>query len=392
MARTHITRPARALATLAAAALAAGVLAGPARAQQQETLTVNAANDSLIATGLPGGDTTVQVLRPDAVTGTPVTIGEFSGPASILPFTVNTTVPTAFDPDGDCWQSGSLTLPGGLGLTPDIRAGDTVTLSSGLSLTLPAGADAGGGGGPIFGCDAISAYADNAVTAATRSSGGDVSVSGVAQPLATGVSVTASDGHATTPPVDATLHADGTWTATLPAARIAALADGTLTVDAVYAVPDAGTGAPAHIAGVPGTLTKTTPAPPAGPAPSPPVAPAAPPRAPAQPVPAQPAGGHLTRIRATAQVSLARARRGGIHVSFVVPAGIKVVRVELARGNRAAYLRILAAVAPGTRQTVTLSGAAYARKLARGTYALTVAAGRTRTTLGHAVKRTVRVR
>ena len=119
-------------------------------------------------TGLPGGDTTVQVLRPDAVTGAPVTIGEYTDSASILPFTVNMTVPTAFDPDGDCWQSGALTLPGGLGLTPAIRAGDTVTLSSGLSLTLPAGADAGGGGGPIFGCSDISAYADNAVTAATR--------------------------------------------------------------------------------------------------------------------------------------------------------------------------------------------------------------------------------
>src|ERR1700750_335227 len=171
MDRTHITRPAQAVATLAAAALSAGALGGPALAQQQETLTVNAASDSLIATGLPGGETTVQVLRPDAVTGAPVTIGEYTDSASILPFTVNMTVPTAFDPDGDCWQSGALTLPGGLGLTPDIRARDPVTLSSGLSLTLPAGADAGGGGGPIFGCSDISAYADNAVTAATRASG-----------------------------------------------------------------------------------------------------------------------------------------------------------------------------------------------------------------------------
>ena len=135
---------------LLAAATLPGTLApaATAPAQQQPTLSVNAATDSLIATGIPGGDTTVQVKRRDALTGAPVVIGQFTDRASILPFTINTTVPTAFDPDGDCWQRRALTLPGGFGLTPDIRAGDTVTFSSGLSQTVPDGADAGGSGGP----------------------------------------------------------------------------------------------------------------------------------------------------------------------------------------------------------------------------------------------------
>jgi hypothetical protein len=399
----QITRPrgarerriARRLAPLAAAALATAASAGPAFAQQQQqTLSVNAVSDSVLATGLPYGPTTVQVTRPDSLTGAPVVIGQFAAVASgLLPISVNTTTPTAFDPDGDCWQKGSLTLPGGVGLTPDIRPGDTVAVSGGPSLTVPANAASEGGGGPINGCEPLSVYGCNAVTAATGGSGTDMTVSGSAQPLATGVSVTATDGQATTPPVDATLAADGTWAATIPAGQVAALADGAVTVDGVYAVPDVSTGAPAHIGGKPLSIQKTTvagdvPVHDTPPAPEP----AQPPAATPAPAPAAPSVGRLTRIRVTSRISLTDARRGGIRVSFIVPAGAQVVRVRLAHHTSTAYLKLLAAGKPGTRQTVRLDGASLARKLRRGAYALTVAVGPSRTQLGSAITSTVSVR
>ena len=125
----------------------------------------------MLATGLPYGPTTIQVTRRDALTGAPVVIGQYADVApGLLPFSVNTTTPTAFYPHGDCWQSGALTLPGALGLTPDIRDGDTVTVTGGMSLVVPAGADTGAQGGPIPGCDVLSAYARNRVATATAGS------------------------------------------------------------------------------------------------------------------------------------------------------------------------------------------------------------------------------
>jgi hypothetical protein len=396
-------RTARRLALLAAAALATAVPAAPALAQQQQqTLTVTAARDSVLATGLPYGPTTIQVTRPDAVTGVPVVIGQFAGTApGLLPFSVNTTTPTAFNPAGDCWQSGALALAGGVGLTPDIRPGDTVAVSGGLSVLVPANAESGGGpGGPIGGCDALTAYGRNAVTAATGGSGSDLALSGTAQPLATGVSVSATDGHATTSPVDASLADDGTWSATIPAAQLASLANGTVTVGGVYAVPDVSTGAPAQIAGAPLSIQNTTvpgdtpvPDSPPAPAPAQPVAPpAAAPAAPPAAAPKSTAPVGLTSIRATSKISLARARRGGIQASFIVPAGARVVRVRLSRGKATAYTKFVPAGSPGTRQTVHVAGAGLAHTLRRGAYALTATAGPSRAQLGPAITRTVRVR
>ena len=104
------------------------------------------------------------------------------------------------------------------------------------------------------------------------------------------------------------------------------------------------------------------------------------------------APGRLGAIRATTRISLARARRGGISASFVVPAGTKIVRVRLARAERTTYLKFVAAGRPGTRQTVRLAGARLARKLRRGRYVLSVKAGPSRTQLGPAVTDTVTVR
>jgi hypothetical protein len=396
-------RTARRLTLLAAAALATAVPAGTALAQQQQqTLTATAARDSVLATGLPYGPTTVQVTRPDAVTGAPVVIGQFAGTAQgLLPFSVNTTTPNGFNPAGDCWQSGALTLAGGMGLTPDIRPGDTVAVTGGLSVHVPADAESGGGpGGPIGDCGTITAYGRNAVTAGTGGSGTDLNVSGTAQPLATAVSVSATDGHATTSPVDASLAGDGTWTATIPAAQLASLADGTVTVGGVYAVPDVSTGAPAKIAGAPLSIQHTTvpgdthaPDSPAAPGPGQPGAPpAAGPAAPRAAGPKAIAPARVTSMRATAKISLARARRGGIQASFVVPAGARVVRVQLSRGKATAYTKFVAAGSPGTRQTVRVAGSDLARRLRRGAYVLTATAGPSRTQLGAAIKRTVRVR
>jgi hypothetical protein len=388
--------------SLAAAALGSAALAPPAAAQAgAPMLSVDPINDSLIATGVPYGPATARVLRPDALTGAPVVIGHYSATSTgILPFSVNTTTPTPFNPGGDCWQKGALALPGGAGLTPDIRPGDTVTVTGGLSQTVPA-TPGSGPGGPGPGCGPLSLYGRSAVTAAGGGSGSDVTVSGVAQPLATGVAVSATDGAAATSPASATPAADGTWTATLPSAQLAALADGTLTLGAVFAVPDVATGAAAHIAGQPLAIQKKTVGgnvsvtPPAAPTAVPPVAPpAASPAAPAPAGSAPPAAvpPRLTGVRATAQLSLAAARRTGIRASFVVPAGARVVRVWLSRRGTTTFVKLLKAGSPGTRQTVRLAGADLGRRLRRGSYRISVAAGPSTSSLGHPVATTVRIR
>jgi hypothetical protein len=291
-------------------------------------------------------------------------IGQFQGLAFPgLPFSVNTTAPTLADPAGDCWQEGELRQ----GLTPDILPGDTVSVVGGPSLEVPAGASAGDGapGGPIAGCASRSRWGHNVVTGASLSSNGDLTVSGNAQPLATGVAVAASDGTTATQPVDATLAADGSWSATIPAAQVGALADGAVSVDGVYAVPDVATGAAAHIAGTPFSLRKQTPA---------------------GPVAAAPAAVKLGGLRTTTRISLGAARTGGITASFVVPTGAKLVRIRLARPGRTALLMIVNAGTPGTRQAVRLEGAGV-KKLVRGRYAIIVGAGATRTELGKPVLR-----
>lgn len=374
------------------AACAAGFGVPPVAHGQQQTLNVDAARDAVIATGIPFGPTTAQVMRPDALTGAPVVIGQYVATASILPFTINMTTPTAFDPDGDCWGAGALTLPTGIGLTPDIRSGDTVALSSGKRLVVPAGSDTAAGG-PGVGCGDITTYAFNAVKTLAGGSGTDLAVSGVAQPLATGVAVRATDGGRATVPVAATLAEDGTWTATIPAAALARLADGAIIVEGIYSIPDVSTTAPAHIKGVPGTFTQRTPRsdPPKVAAPTPvPDAPVA--AVPDLPAPQPPAIGRVTSVRVPTQIRLASARKGGLKVSFIVPAGVQVARVQLTRGGRTVLAKVVASATPGSRQTVKLTGSQLKRVLRRGRYTLSVAAGPSRTSLGATVERTVRVR
>jgi hypothetical protein len=251
----------RHIVSSAAALLPAAGLAGSAQGGTPVP-QISVAGDSVIVTDLAAGRATLQVTRLDARTNARVVIGQFSGPVSdSVPFTANTTVPDALsDPAGDCWQAGALHLPGAVGLTPDIRPGDTVAVVDGPTLTVGVG---GGQGsrlrGPITGCAALSVFAQNAVTGAPSTvANTNLAVSGVAQPLATAVSVSASTGSRSTAPVRAVPADNGRWTATIPASQVARLAKGTLSVAAVFTVPDVSTGAAAHIAGTPRTVQKVT--------------------------------------------------------------------------------------------------------------------------------------
>jgi hypothetical protein len=187
--------------------------------------------------------------------------------------------------------------------------------------------------------------------------------------------VTATDGTSTSTPVDATLAADGSWNATIPAANLTNLSDGSLKVSGIYAVPDVATGAAANILGRPLTVDKQTPA--AAPAPAPAPAPAAP-----APKPSI----KLTGLQVPSTISLKSARAGKMNVSFVVPTGAKYVRVRLARPGHTAALLIVPAAQSGSRQTVRLSGAKL-KTLTPGRYTITVGAGATKTQLGSPVLR-----
>lgn len=231
--------------------------------------TIVISGDSVLATSLPSfGQAMVNVTRPDAITGAPVVIGVFSRFGDPLtPFSVNTTTPTPLNPTGDCWQQGALTEA----LTPDLQPGDTVTVSQGgllgsgstsASTVVTTGDLSNAILGPVSGCSSVAPWARNEITSAPRTvaSGAALTVSGVAQPLATEVSVSASDGSKTSDPVSVAPAADGSWTATIPAAKLAPLANSDLSVTPVMAVPDAVTGAQALIAGVGARVGKSAPA------------------------------------------------------------------------------------------------------------------------------------
>jgi len=220
----------------------------------------------VVATSVPSfGSATISVTRPDALTGAPVVIGLVTGTANpFTPFSANTTTPTPLNPSGDCWQAGALSEA----LTPDVQPGDVVTVaqtgsfgggSTSTSTVVQPSDEANGVTGPIAGCSSLAPWARNAITAApsTVAPGDGLTVSGLAQPLATGVSVSASDGSTTTGSVSTTPAADGTWSIAIPAAELDRLASGNLTVTPVMAVPDVSTGAPAHIAGVGAAVNKT---------------------------------------------------------------------------------------------------------------------------------------
>jgi hypothetical protein len=356
----------------------------------------------VLATSLPSfGQATIEATRPDALTGAPVVIGLFSGSGNpFSPFSVNMTTPTPLSASGDCWQKGALPQA----LTPDLQPGDTVTLTqagffgSGSSSTSVAVQPAGPNTipGPISGCSGIAPWARNAITSDPSTVTGDpITVSGVAQPLATGVSVSATDGTHTTTPVTATPASDGSWTATIPASQLKPLANTNLTVTPVIAVRDVSTGAQAHIAGVGLTFKKSASAlgtapPNSGGSGASPTKPTTPRRT--SPGHNSPVQARVIGLRASSTLMLARARRDGIQASFILPARAKIVRVELLHGKNRLFVATVRAQTGGSRQTVLLRGKRLSRLLRAGDYTIAVQVGIGRSALGPIATRTVRIR
>jgi len=381
---------------VAAAALGCALLAGPALAKNNPpatpapgaaanaVITVDAVRDSVTIGGLAAGPATVEVLRSGVV------IGVYSDNVEASrPLTVNTVEPTATKPSGDCWERGVLPV----GLTPDIRPLDVVSVVGGPTVTVPADAPtaaAGIPGGPLGGCSAIAAFAANAVQSASpptviSGSGADLALSGAAQPLATAVSVSVGDGRVSTAAVAGVL--TGTrWAATIPAAALEGLANGTLTATARYTVPDVSSGAPSQIEGAPLTVTKVpAPAVSAGGAVQPVAAtPDATVPTIARPSSARPV--RLGRLVTSSRLSLAAARRTGIRATFVVPAGARIARLELRRGSRTVVARTIS-VRGGARHVVRLSGA----HLTKGAYRLVIRVGASRRNLGPATTKQIRI-
>jgi hypothetical protein len=374
----------------AAVALVASVaVCFPAFAAASST-TIVVSGDSIVASSLPSfGQATIQATRPDALTGKPVVIGQYSGSGNPLgPLSVNATTPTPLNSSGDCWQQGALSMA----LTPDLQPGDTITLtqaagffggsSSPTSAVVPQ-ASPNSVGGPISGCSSIAPWARNVITSAPSSvTNGPIAVSGLAQPLATEVAVSASDGTHASAPVTVTPASDGSWSATIPAAKLKGLADTTLTVTPVVAVPDVSTGAAAHIAGVAASVKKS-PAADGGNAQQP--APAGQPASTAagQPVTSPRTSARklrVTTVRTTSSLTLAAARSHGITASFRVPSGATTVEVELLQGAKPMYLTIVRAGKAGSVQTVRLGGG----RLGRGHYTIAVKAGTSRSAFGAA--------
>jgi hypothetical protein len=339
--------------------------------------------DSVVASSVSSfGQATIQATRPDASTGKPVVIGQYSANANpYSPFSVNTTTPTALNPSGDCWQKGTLSKA----LTPDLQPGDTVTLtqagffgspSSTTSVGVPS--NNGGATGPLAGCDSVAPWARNAITSAPGSiTNGPIAVSGVAQPLATAVAVSATDGTHTSAPVSVAPAADGSWSATIPAGQLAGLGNAALTVMPVFAVPDVSTGAAAHIAGVAASVKKSATTPPA---------------AGGAPAPSPTTKLLVTGLRGPSTVTLAAARSRGVTASFVVPAGARTVKVELLHGSKPIYTTVVRAAKAGSRQTVTLRGSRLNRVLRRGHYMIAVMAGTSPSSLGAARTRGLTIR
>jgi hypothetical protein len=394
----HLSGP----ATVAGVLVATGALCGSAVAQAAPAAsggggtTIVVSGDSVVATSLPSfGPATITVTRPDAITGAPVVIGVESGMAnSYTPFSANSITPTPLDPSGDCWQPGALSEA----LTPDIQPGDTVTVSqTGLfggtgtssSTVVQPSDETGAVPGPIAGCASVAPWARNAITSGPGAvaGGSDLTVSGVAQPLSTGVSVSASDGKTTTAPFSTTPAANGDWSVTIPASALGSLASGNLTVTPVMAVPDVSSGASAHIAGVGLTVQKaaSSSSGASGSASANPTTSTA-----TSTETTAKATARVTAIKAPRKISLANARRYGIKVSFIVPSGVDIVQLQLRERSKSVYTAYVTSHRAGTRQWFTIPAKA-AERLHAARYTLAVKAGWSRSTLGTARTGAIRV-
>jgi hypothetical protein len=179
-----------------------------------------------------------------------------------------------------------------------------------------------------------------------------------------------------TGPVPATLAAGGSFTATIPSAALAPLANGPLTVGGDYTVPDVATNAPADIGGVTLSADKETPA-----ATPQPAAPGAPPAAKIA----------MSGLHVRSAITAKSAKAGKLRASFVVPSGAQFIRVRLWRTGYTAALDVFPAAKAGTRQKIAVTGVK--RSLKKGHYTLTVSASPVRTMfVGPSLRALVRVR
>src|SRR5437764_263987 len=203
-------------ASLAAASLAVAAPSAPAAISMPPAfpheVTVFPERDFVTVDGWPANtDVRVDVLRNGVNVGTATWKTDAAGLAEIN------------HPGGGCWT----------GFTPDILPGDVVQATE---IANPANGDATRVA-PVR-VEQGTAAARNAVTAPgtlnarTLAAGApDVVFSGASQPDATAVSLSITDGTNTIDiPAGSVVLAGGSWTAPVPAARLAALSDGQLTV------------------------------------------------------------------------------------------------------------------------------------------------------------------
>jgi hypothetical protein len=305
--------------------------------------------------------------------------------------------------------------------------------------------------GPIAPCTAP--YAPDAPTGADHdpvsaaTAGADLVVSGKAQPGVTAVTATVSDAAGRAITRAATL-AGTTWSATFPGAGVSGLADGALTVTGAYKIaagtfhgatwslakdtvaPDAPTASvPAGAYGsaqsvalsaesgatirytTDGSAPTATSPPAKGPVGvtssetlkamavdaagnTSPVASFAYTIAPAVAGPVRAARSllRLEALRVGRHLRLGAAHRHGIHVTFTVPRGAKVVALRLVRRGRT-ITRVLRHVRGNRLMTVVLPRTrAGRRSLRRGVYRVEVRPGASKDDLGATTARTVRIR
>jgi len=305
--------------------------------------------------------------------------------------------------------------------------------------------------GPVAGCEAA-AYAPDAPTGANvqavnaANAGSDLVVTGKAQPNVTAVTVKLTDATGKAVTHAATL-AGRDWTATFPASAVSGLADGTLTASGAFKIA-AGTFHGDTLSLVKDTVAPAAPAAsvPAGayalpqsvtlsgdsgatiryttdgsdptassPRANGPVA--IPVTATLKAIAVDPAGNaspvasfaytivgvgpsiapartllRLEALRVSSRLTLRSVHRHGIRVLLTAPRGAKVVRVRLLRGRRVVS-RVVRQVKGNRLMTVVLPRTRRGRRhLRAGTYRIEVTPGASKTDLGAATVRTVRIR
>jgi hypothetical protein len=89
-------------------------------------------------------------------------------------------------------------------------------------------------------------------------------------------------------------------------------------------------------------------------------------------------------------MAAATERRRGVSASFVVPSGVHIVQLWLLHGRQTVYTTVANAREAGTRQMITIP-ARMGKRLKPGSYTLSVKTGSSRSMLGPAATREIRL-